>query len=248
MASYAIVLLGLLAMSNAAPQFAIGGGSTILVPGGGATSPNPVGPILLPPTDSPEVKPGKRDLGGPFLERKLSSSDTPMRLSQALAERAEDLNTLKETYFTLLEPIVHGTKPSFGTYVVLLHMADILASKGVEVDTITLGEATTIFSPTTNTKRQIFEIGSCKPSDLISLRATLTSLLLIYSNTPPFEIWNLDEAIIAALKACNEDIIVGPIIPDKPIPGGPLVPDKPVPGRPVVTQSPVPGGPIKPSD
>ncbi|KAK1703625.1 hypothetical protein BDP67DRAFT_535270, partial [Colletotrichum lupini] len=76
MASYAIVLLSLLAMSNAAPQFAIGGGSTILVPGGGATSPNPVGPILLPPTDSPEVKPGKRDLDGPFLERELSSSGT----------------------------------------------------------------------------------------------------------------------------------------------------------------------------
>ncbi|KAK1490913.1 hypothetical protein CCUS01_14340, partial [Colletotrichum cuscutae] len=235
-------------------------GSTILVPGGGATSPNPVGPILLPPTDSPEVKPGAPDvslnlpnflhsLAGLFSSANcLRQVHTPMRLSQALAERAEDLNTLKETYFTLLEPIVHGTEPSFGTYMVLLHMADILASKGVEVDTITLGEATTIFSLTTNTKRQIFEIGSCKPSDLISLRATLTSLLLIYSNTPPFEIWNLDQAIIAALKACNEDVIVGPIIPDKPIPGGPLVPDKPVPDRPVVTQSPVPGGPIKPSD
>ncbi|KAK1716720.1 uncharacterized protein BDZ83DRAFT_540989, partial [Colletotrichum acutatum] len=160
--------------------------------------------------------------------------------------RTEDLDTLKETYLTLLEPITQGTKPSFGTYMVLLHMADILASKGVQVDTITLGDATIIFSPTTNTKRQIFEIGSCKPSDVIGLRATLTSLLLIYGNIPPFEIWNLEQAIIAALKACNEDVIVGPIIPGKPIPGGPLVPDKPVPGGPIVTQSPVPGGQIKP--
>ncbi|KAJ0332182.1 hypothetical protein COL5a_001886 [Colletotrichum fioriniae] len=187
-------------------------------------------------------------LGEPLLQRKSSFSGSPMSPIQALAERTEDLNALKETYFTLLTPINQGTKPSFGTYMVLLHLADILASKGVQVDTITLGDATTIFSPTTNTKRQIFEIGSCKPSDVIGLRATLTSLLLIYGNIPPFEIWNLEQAIIAALKACNEDVIAGPIIPDKPIPGGPLVPDKPVPGGPIVTQSPVPGGPIKPSD
>ncbi|KXH65697.1 hypothetical protein CSAL01_03207 [Colletotrichum salicis] len=242
MPAYTTILLGFVALSHAAPQFTIGDGSTILVPGGGTASPNPVGPILLPPINSPEVRPGKRDLGEPNLERRSSSSASP------LAERTEDLNALKGTYFNLLEPVTQGTKPSFGTYMVLLHLADILASKGVKVDTINLGDATTIFSQSTNTKRQIFEIGSCKPSDVIGLRATLTSLLLIYGNTPPFEIWNLEQAIIAALKACNEDVIVGPIIPDKPIPGGPLVPDKPVPGGPIATQSPVPGGPIKPSD
>ncbi|KAJ0371040.1 hypothetical protein COL26b_009748 [Colletotrichum chrysophilum] len=140
---------------------------------------------------------------------------------------------------------------------ILLHLADILAGKGVEVDTIALGEATVVFGP--SAKRQIFEIGGCKDSDVIGLRATLTSLLLIYGNKPPFEIWNLEQAIIAALKACGQDIGVGPIIPDQPIPGGPLIPDKPVPGGPIipdqpvpggpiVTQSPVPGGPITPSD
>ncbi|KAK1716719.1 uncharacterized protein BDZ83DRAFT_634502 [Colletotrichum acutatum] len=76
MAPHAIILLGLLALSNAAPQFTIGDGSTILVPGGGVISPNPVGPILLPPINSPEVKPGKRDLNNPIHERELSSSGT----------------------------------------------------------------------------------------------------------------------------------------------------------------------------
>ncbi|KAJ0383457.1 hypothetical protein COL922a_010450 [Colletotrichum nupharicola] len=140
---------------------------------------------------------------------------------------------------------------------ILLHLADILAGKGIAVDTIVLGEASTVFGP--SSKRQIFEIGGCKDSDVIGLRATLTSLLLIYGNKPPFEIWNLEQAIIAALKACGQDIGVGPVIPDQPIPGGPLIPDKPVPGGPIiedqpvpggpiVTQSPVPGGPITPSD
>lgn len=166
---------------------------------------------------------------------------------------------MKETYLTLLKPYTTGTKPSVGTYMVLLHLADILAGKGVKVDTIVLGPATTTFGPSTKHRRQIFGIGGCKESDVIGLRATLTSLLLIYGNKPPFEIWNLEQAIIAALKACGEDVIGGPIVPDKPIPGGPIipevpvpggpiVPDKPVPGGPIVTQSPVPGGPIKPSD
>lgn len=161
-------------------------------------------------------------------------------------ERAEDIDALTETYYNLLKPYTTGTKPSLGTYMVLLHLADILAGKGVKVDTIVLGDASTTFGP--STKRQIFGVGSCKDSDIIGLRATLTSLLLIYGNTPPFEIWNLEQAIIAALKACNQDVIVGPIIPDKPIPGGPIIPDKPIPGGPIVTQSPVPGGPVKPSD
>lgn len=60
MPSSAIILLGLLASSNAAPQFTVGDGSTILVPGGGTNSPNPVGPILLPPINSPELEPDKR--------------------------------------------------------------------------------------------------------------------------------------------------------------------------------------------
>ncbi|KAK1585650.1 uncharacterized protein LY79DRAFT_580880 [Colletotrichum navitas] len=68
-------------------------------------------------------------------------------------------------------------------------------------------------------------------SDVIGLRATLTSLPLIYGSTPPFKIRNLDQAIITALKACHEDVIVGLAIPGNPIPGGPLIPDKPVPER-----------------
>ncbi|KAJ5008562.1 hypothetical protein K4K48_000121 [Colletotrichum sp. SAR 10_66] len=142
-----------------------------------------------------------------------------------IARRDGNLDALRDTYLTLLEPYTGEAKPSVGTYMILLHLADILAGNGIVVDTIVLGEATTVFGP--STKRQIFEIGGCKDSDVIGLRATLTSLLLIYGNKPPFEIWNLEQAIIAALKACGQDIGVGPIIPDQPIPGGPLNPDKP---------------------
>ncbi|GKT40348.1 uncharacterized protein ColSpa_00529 [Colletotrichum spaethianum] len=221
-----LALLSAVVLSRAAPQFGIGDGSTILLPGGGTPPSNPGGPILLPPINNPIIRPGKRE--------------------PTLHERTEDVEALEETYSALLKPFTDGNKPSFGTYMVLLHLADILASKGINADTMVLGEAITTFGP--STKRQIFEIGSCSDSDVIGLRATLTSLLLIYGNTPPFEIWNLEQAIIAALKACREDISVGPIIPDKPAPGGPLIPDKPIPGGPIVTQSPVPGGPIKPSD
>ncbi|KAF6822005.1 hypothetical protein CPLU01_12283 [Colletotrichum plurivorum] len=246
MLTFKLALLGFAALSTAAPQFGIGDGSVIIIPGNGSPTipgnPTPGNPILLPPISSPIVKPGKRQEQNP----------SPTR-------RDDNLEALKETYLTLLKPYTTGAKPSVGTYMVLLHLADILAGKGVQVDTIVLGPATTIFGPSTKHRRQIFEIGGCKESDVIGLRATLTSLLLIYGNKPPFEIWNLEQAIIAALKACGEDVIGGPIVPDKPIPGGPIipdvpvpggpiVPDKPVPGGPIVTQSPVPGGPIKPSD
>ncbi|KZL65582.1 hypothetical protein CI238_06268 [Colletotrichum incanum] len=241
MRTFTLTLLSVAALSHAAPQFGIGDGSTILLPGGGTSPSNPSGPILLPPINVPIIKPGKREAVA--LQSKSIKVDfaTP-----TLHERTEDVKALVEIYSALFEPFSDGNKPSYGTYMVLLHLADILASKGINVNTIALGDAITTFSP--STKRQIFEIGSCRDSDVIGLRATLTSLLLIYGNTPPFEIWNLEQAIIAALKACHEDIIVGPIIPDKPIPGGPLIPDKPVPGGPIITQSPVPGGPIKPSD
>ncbi|KAI8266721.1 hypothetical protein K4K56_004709 [Colletotrichum sp. SAR 10_98] len=121
-----------------------------------------------------------------------------------IARRNGNLDALRDTYLTLLEPYTGEAKPSVGTYMILLHLADILAGNGIVVDTIVLGEATTVFGP--STKRQIFEIGGCKDSDVIGLRATLTSLLLIYGNKPPFEIWNLEQAIIAALKACGQDI------------------------------------------
>ncbi|KAK1689380.1 hypothetical protein BDP55DRAFT_407373 [Colletotrichum godetiae] len=62
MLAYTMILLAFVALSHAAPQFTIGDGSTILVPGGGTASANPVGPILLPPINSPEVRPGKRDV------------------------------------------------------------------------------------------------------------------------------------------------------------------------------------------
>ncbi|GJC83085.1 hypothetical protein ColLi_05923 [Colletotrichum liriopes] len=241
MRTFTLALLSVAALSHAAPQFGIGGGSTILIPGGGTPPSNPVGPILLPPINAPIIKPGKREAVA-FLAKSIKA-DFP---APNIYERTEDVKALEETYSALLRPFTDGNKPSFGTYMVLLHLADILASKGINVNTIALGDAITTFGP--STKRQIFEIGSCRDSDVIGLRATLTSLLLIYGNTPPFEIWNLEQAIIAALKACHEDISAGPIIPDKPIPGGPLIPDKPVPGGPIVTQSPVPGGPIKPSD
>ncbi|KAK1979044.1 hypothetical protein LZ30DRAFT_772425 [Colletotrichum cereale] len=67
----------------------------------------------------------------------------------------------------------------------LLHLADILASEGINVDTALLSSAITTFGP--STKRQIFDVGSCRDSDLIGLRATLTSMLLIYGNALPFE-------------------------------------------------------------
>ncbi|KAF9871368.1 hypothetical protein CkaCkLH20_11015 [Colletotrichum karsti] len=222
-----LALLGFAALSIAAPQFGIGEGSVILIPGGNS------------PTIPPVIRPGRR------------------HTDATLTKRDDDLDALKDTYLALLEPYTSDNKPSVGTYMILLHLADILASKGINVDTLALGEASVTFGP--STKRQIFEIGGCKESDVIGLRATLTSLLLIYGNKPPFEIWNLEQAIIAALKACNEDVIGGPIIPDQPIPGGPMIPDKPVPGGPIIpdepvpggpiaTQSPVPGGPMKPSD
>lgn len=62
MRTYTLALLGLAALSNAAPQFGIGDGSTILLPGGGNTPSDPVGPILLPPISEPIIKPGKRDV------------------------------------------------------------------------------------------------------------------------------------------------------------------------------------------
>ncbi|TDZ67567.1 Ophiobolin F synthase [Colletotrichum trifolii] len=177
--------------------------------------------------------------------------------SSVLDKRDGNINALLEAYSALLKTYTHDDKTFVGTYMVLLHLADVLAGKGMHVDTTGLGQATTTLGP--STKRQIFEIGGCKEYDVIGLRATLTSLLLIYGNTPPFEIWNLEQAIIAALKACKQDVIVGPIVPDRPIPGGPIIPvkptpggpiipDQPVPGGPIVTQSPVPGGPIQPSD
>ncbi|EQB57342.1 hypothetical protein CGLO_02533 [Colletotrichum gloeosporioides Cg-14] len=226
-----LALLGFAALSIAAPQFGIGEGSVILIPGGNSPTD--------PPITVPDIRPGKR------------------LIEITVARRDGNLDALRDTYLTLLEPYSKETKPSVGTYMILLHLADILAGKGIAVDTIVLGEASTVFGP--STKRQIFEIGGCKDSDVIGLRATLTSLLLIYGNRPPFEIWNLEQAIIAALKACGQDVGVGPIIPDQPIPGGPLIPDKPVPGGPIIpdqpvpggpiiTQSPVPGGPITPSD
>ncbi|KAE9575344.1 hypothetical protein CGMCC3_g8569 [Colletotrichum fructicola] len=231
MRAYDIALLGFTALSIAAPQFGIGEGSVILIPGGNSP--------INPPITAPDVRPGKR------------------QIETTVTRRDGNLDALRDTYLSLLEPYTGEAKPSVGTYMVLLHLADILAGNGIVVDTIVLGEATTVFGP--STKRQIFEIGRCKDSDVIGLRATLTSLLLIYGNKPPFEIWNLEQAIIAALKACGQDIGVSPIIPDqpipggplipgKPVPGGPIIPDQPVPGGPIVTQSPVPGGPITPSD
>ncbi|KAL0936243.1 uncharacterized protein CTRU02_208458 [Colletotrichum truncatum] len=219
MRTYKLALLGMAALSTAAPQFGIGDGSVILIPGGS---------IQLPPIPTPVIRPGKR------------------QADSIMVQREENINALKEAYFTLLKPFTTGVKPSIGTYMILLHLADILAGKGINVDTIVLGEATTTFGP--SNKRQIFEIGGCKESDIIGLRATLTSLLLIYGSKPPFEIWNLEQAIIAALKACGQDVIVGPIIPETPTPGGPIIPDKPIPGGPIVTQSAIPGGPVKPSD
>ncbi|WQF84672.1 hypothetical protein CDEST_09686 [Colletotrichum destructivum] len=242
MRSFTLVLLGVAALCNAAPQFGIGDGSTILLPGVGTPPANTGSPILLPPIKIPVIKPGKREFAD--LQPKSVEAGFPATILQ---ERAAEVDALRETYLALLEPFTDGTKPSFATYMVLLHLADILASKGVGLDTtVTLGDATTTFA--LSARRQIFEVGSCRDSDVIGLGATLTSLLLIYGNTPPLQIWNLEQAISAALRSCHEDIAVGPIVPDKPIPGGPLVPDKPVPGGPIVTQSPVPGGPIKPSD
>ncbi|KAF4877738.1 hypothetical protein CGCSCA1_v003162 [Colletotrichum siamense] len=231
MRAYHLALLGFAALSIAAPQFGIGEVSVILIPGGNSPT--------NPPITAPDIRPGKRQAGA------------------AVTRRDGNLDALGDTYLSLLESYTGEAKPSVGTYMILLHLADILAGNGIVVDTIVLGEATTVFGP--STKRQVFEIGGCKDSDAIGLRATLTSLLLIYGNKPPFEIWNLEQAIIAALKACGQDIGVGPIIPDqpipggplnpdKPVPGGPIIPDQPVPGGPIVTQSPVPGGPITPSD
>ncbi|TIC93559.1 hypothetical protein CH35J_009164 [Colletotrichum higginsianum] len=243
MRSFTLVLLGVAALCNAAPQFRIGDGSTILLLGGGTPPASPGSPILLPPIKIPVIKPGKREFAA--LQPKSVEAGFPATILQ---ERAAEVDALRETYLALLEPFTNGTKPSFATSMVLLHLADILAGKGVRVDTTAaLGDATTTFAPSA-TGRQIFEVGSCRDSDVIGLGATLTSLLLIYGNTPPLEIWDVEQAISATLRSCHEDIIVGPIVPDKPIPGGPLVPDKPVPGGPIVTQSPVPGGPIKPSD
>ncbi|KAK6213737.1 hypothetical protein QIS74_09739 [Colletotrichum tabaci] len=194
MRSFTLVLLGVAALCNAAPQFGIGDGSTILLPGGGTPPASPGSPILLPPIKIPVIKPGK--------------------------QRAAEVDALREAYLALLEPVTDGTKPSFATSMVLLHLADILAGKGVRVDTtVALGDATTTFAPSA-TGRQIFEVGSCRDSDVIGLGATLTSLLLIYGNTPPLEIWDVEQAISAALRSCHEDIVVGPIVPDKPIPGG----------------------------
>ncbi|KAI8291577.1 hypothetical protein K4K60_001278 [Colletotrichum sp. SAR11_57] len=196
MRAYDIALLGFTALSIAAPQFGIGEGSVILIPGGNSP--------INPPITAPDVRPGKR------------------QIETTVTRRDGNLDALRDTYLSLLEPYTGEAKPSVGTYMILLHLADILAGNGIVVDTIVLGEATTVFGP--STKRQIFEIGRCKDSDVIGLRATLTSLLLIYGNKPPFEIWNLEQAIIAALKACGQDIGVSPIIPDQPIPGGPLIP------------------------
>ncbi|KAK2036339.1 hypothetical protein LZ31DRAFT_239758 [Colletotrichum somersetense] len=75
---------------------------------------------------------------------------------------------------------------------VLLQVAGILASKGDNVDTTTIGGATTTFDP--STRRQIFDVGVCRDSDVIGLRATLTILPPIYGNTPSSEVWNLDQA------------------------------------------------------
>ncbi|KAI8161631.1 hypothetical protein KHU50_008094 [Colletotrichum sp. SAR 10_65] len=190
MRAYHLALLGFAALSIAAPQFGIGEGSVILIPGGNSPT--------NPPITAPDIRPGKRQAGA------------------AATRRDGNLDALRDTYLSLLESYTGEAKPSVGTYMILLHLADILAGNGIVVDTIVLGEATTVFGP--STKRQIFEIGGCKDSDVIGLRTTLTSLLLIYGNKPPFEIWNLEQAIIAALKACGQDIGVGPIIPDQPIP------------------------------
>ncbi|KAI8218878.1 hypothetical protein K4K53_008546 [Colletotrichum sp. SAR 10_77] len=178
MRAYHLALLGFAALSIAAPQFGIGEGSVILIPGGNSPT--------NPPITAPDIRPGKRQAGA------------------AATRRDGNLDALRDTYLSLLESYTGEAKPSVGTYMILLHLADILAGNGIVVDTIVLGEATTVFGP--STKRQIFEIGGCKDSDVIGLRTTLTSLLLIYGNKPPFEIWNLEQAIIAALKACAHNL------------------------------------------
>ncbi|KAM0330192.1 hypothetical protein ACHAQA_004366 [Verticillium albo-atrum] len=252
MRASSLALLGLLALGHAAPtrvepeavearQFGLGPPTVTLIPG------NPSPPVSWPAPSIPTsiFKPGKR-------------GNSPLT-DDAIHERTEDLEltALRDAYFVLLKPFDKDNHPSLGVYLVLLHLADILSSKGIKVDTFILGEAKTTFG--ISTKRQVFTIGGCRTQDIIGLRATLTSLLIIYGPQPPYEIWNLEQAIIAALIACGERVEAGPIIPEVPVPGGPIkpevpvpggpiVPEVPAPGGPVVPEEPVPGGPIKPSD
>ncbi|KAM0279453.1 hypothetical protein ACHAQH_004614 [Verticillium albo-atrum] len=252
MRAFSLALLGLAAFSNAAPtrvepqavearQYGLGPPTVTLIPG------NPSPPTLWPAPSIPTTifKPGKRDS---FVE----GDEAPNRRTEDI-----EIKALQDAYYVLLKPYDKDNHPSFGVYLILLHLADILSSKGITVDTFVFGEAKTTFG--ISSKRQVFTIGGCRTQDVIGLRATLTSLLIIYGPQPPYEIWNLEQAIIAALIACGEKVEAGSIVPEVPIPGGPIkpevpvpgdpiVPEKPVPGGPIVPETPVPGGPIKPSD
>ncbi|CRK22418.1 hypothetical protein BN1723_002857, partial [Verticillium longisporum] len=249
---FSLALLGLAAFGSAAPtrvepqavearQYGLGPPTVTLIPG------KPSLPIFWPAPSTPTtiLKPGKR-------EESALINNVPERRTEDI-----ELKALHDAYYVLLKPYDKDNHPSFGVYLILLHLADILSSKGITVDTFILGEAKTTFG--ISTKRQVFTIGGCRTQDVIGLRATLTSLLIIYGPHPPYEIWNLEQAIIAALIACGEKVEAGPIAPEVPVPGGPIkpevpvpggpvVPENPVPGGPLVPEQPVPGGPIKPSD
>jgi hypothetical protein len=138
--------------------------------------------------------------------------------------------------------------PSLEIYLLLQHMASLLAAAGHAPSIIFLGPAESTFGISSKTKRQIFGIGgSCSKDEIVSLLLTYSSLQSIFGTNPTPQIKSLEDAILTTLKYCGSDPTTGTINPDPTNPGSPIVPDKPNPGSPIVPDKPHPGSPITPS-
>ncbi|KAK4215324.1 hypothetical protein QBC37DRAFT_281875 [Rhypophila decipiens] len=157
-----------------------------------------------------------------------------------------DLAGLETSYRAMIQSL-GSSSPSFGTWLALQQIADLLQVYGVTVD-----RSAATFTPLLTPKRQIAIGGkACELTDIMGLKAALAALLTAYGDPSkaPTNIFLIEQVIVTALQICGQSVQGWTTLtPGNPIPGAPMVPDKTVPGGAIVPDKPVPGAPLKPSD
>ncbi len=197
-------------------------------------------------------------------DKKLKARDDATVLP---ADRDPTLDTsgIQSAYVALTQSI-GTTKPSFATWLIQQHLADILELYGEERPSAGPAGATPT-TPTPPSKRQgtiTIGTGACELAQVVGLFQTLTELQQHYGNPnlAPQDVFLAEQSIVTALLLCGMPVPgwttltsggggpvpSGPMTPDPGHPGGSISPDPGYPGGTINPDPAHPGSPFRPSD
>ena len=184
------------------------------------------------------------------------------------ADRDPTLDTrgIRSAYAALSQSI-GAAKPSFATWLIQQHLADILELYGERARSAEPGSGTPT-TPTPPSKRQgtiTIGTGACELAQVVGLFQTLTELQRHYGdpNLAPQDVFLAEQRIVTALMLCGMPVPGWTTLTSGggPVPGGPMTPDPAYPGGGSISPDPAypgggtinpnpdrPGSPFRPSD